>query len=119
MIVIDGSALQIVAGLLLLAGLFVLREFASGALRHAGEDFWDRLRSCSAPKKSEPPDATETSASCLTADADRHPETSPMRLDPISAPDAPTLVQEADTETPLGKPPKLLQSVSEKPRKTA
>lgn len=44
MIVIDGSALQIVGGLLLLAALFVLREFASGALRQAGEDFWERMR---------------------------------------------------------------------------
>jgi hypothetical protein len=37
---LDPSALQVVRGLLLLAMLFVLREFASGALKKAGEEFW-------------------------------------------------------------------------------
>src|SRR3712207_894548 len=36
----DPSALQVVGGILTLVVLFVLREFASGALKKAGEEFW-------------------------------------------------------------------------------
>ena len=36
----DVSTLQLVGELLTLAVLFVLREFASGALKKAGEEFW-------------------------------------------------------------------------------
>jgi hypothetical protein len=36
---LDPSALQVVGGVLTLAVLFVLREFASGALKKAGEEF--------------------------------------------------------------------------------
>jgi hypothetical protein len=36
----DLSNLQVVGGFLLLAGLFILREFASGALKEAGKDLW-------------------------------------------------------------------------------
>ena len=35
----EPTTLQIVGGILMLAGLFVLREFASGALKKAGEEF--------------------------------------------------------------------------------
>ena len=38
------SALQVAGGLVLLLLLFVLREFAAGALREAGKDAWARLR---------------------------------------------------------------------------
>ena len=37
---LDPSALQLVGGVLTLAVLFVLHEFASGALKKAGEEFW-------------------------------------------------------------------------------
>src|SRR5688572_7784393 len=37
---LDPSAFQVVGGLLLFAMLFVIREFASGALKKAGEEFW-------------------------------------------------------------------------------
>src|SRR5215207_3961308 len=37
---LDPSALQVVGGFLTLVVLFVLREFASGALKKAGEEFW-------------------------------------------------------------------------------
>ncbi len=37
---LDGSPVQIAGGLLMLAFLFALREFAAGALRQAGEDVW-------------------------------------------------------------------------------
>src|SRR5687768_1868385 len=37
---LDPSALQVVGGVLMLVVLFVLREFASGALKKAGEEFW-------------------------------------------------------------------------------
>jgi hypothetical protein len=37
---LDVSELQVIGGLLMLAALFVLREFASGALKKAGEEFW-------------------------------------------------------------------------------
>ena len=37
---LDPSALQVVGGILMLVVLFVLREFASGALKKAGEEFW-------------------------------------------------------------------------------
>ena len=40
----DPSALQVVGGLLGLAGLFVLREFAAGALKEAGKEFWGWAR---------------------------------------------------------------------------
>ena len=36
----DLSNLQVVCGYLLLAGLFVLREVASGALKEAGKELW-------------------------------------------------------------------------------
>jgi hypothetical protein len=36
----DVSNLQAVGGVVLLAGLFVLREFASGALKEAGKELW-------------------------------------------------------------------------------
>jgi hypothetical protein len=36
----DLSHLQVVGGFLLLAGLFVLREIASGALKEAGKELW-------------------------------------------------------------------------------
>jgi hypothetical protein len=36
----DLSNLQVVGGLLVLAGLFVLGEIASGALKEAGKDLW-------------------------------------------------------------------------------
>src|SRR5215207_2216527 len=37
---LDPSTLQVVGGFLTLVVLFVLREFASGALKQAGEEFW-------------------------------------------------------------------------------
>ncbi len=95
MIVIDGSALQIVGGILLLAGLFVLREFASGALRHAGEDFWDRIK---ARRKSNQPES---------------------HLDPELAPSATPLCEETDPGKAMSRPPTPLRSESETPRKTA
>jgi hypothetical protein len=36
----DVSHLQVAGGFLVLALVFVLREFASGALKKAGEEFW-------------------------------------------------------------------------------
>jgi hypothetical protein len=52
----DLSNLQVVGGYLLLAGLFLLKEVASGALKEAGKELWvwakdrgsrrDRHRSC-------------------------------------------------------------------------
>jgi hypothetical protein len=41
---IEVSELQVIGGVLMLAALFVLREFASGALKKAGEEFWLWLR---------------------------------------------------------------------------
>jgi hypothetical protein len=41
---LDPSVLQVVGGFLTLVVLFVLREFASGALKKAGEDFWVSTR---------------------------------------------------------------------------
>jgi hypothetical protein len=41
---LDVSALQVIGGVLTLAALFVLREFASGALKKAGEEFWLWMR---------------------------------------------------------------------------
>src|SRR4051812_17256754 len=41
---LDPAALQLVGGFLTLAVLFVLREFASGALKKAGEEFWVWVR---------------------------------------------------------------------------
>ena len=40
----DLSHLQVVAGYLVLAGLFVLREITSGALKEAGKDLWTWAR---------------------------------------------------------------------------
>jgi hypothetical protein len=40
----DVPELQVIGGFLMLAALFVLREFASGALKKAGEEFWLWLR---------------------------------------------------------------------------
>ena len=37
---LDPSALQVFGGILLLAGLFVLRELVSGALKEAGKELW-------------------------------------------------------------------------------
>jgi hypothetical protein len=37
---LDPSALQVVGGFLMLAGLFVLREIVSGALKEVGKDLW-------------------------------------------------------------------------------
>jgi hypothetical protein len=37
---LDVSELQVIGGVLMLITLFVLREFASGALKKAGEEFW-------------------------------------------------------------------------------
>jgi hypothetical protein len=37
---LDVSELQVIGGVLMLIALFVLREFASGALKKAGEEFW-------------------------------------------------------------------------------
>jgi hypothetical protein len=37
---LDPSAFQVVGGMLLLVGLFVLREIVSGALKEAGKDLW-------------------------------------------------------------------------------
>lgn len=44
MIEIEPSTLQVVGGFLMLAGLFVLREIASGALKEAGKDLWNWAR---------------------------------------------------------------------------
>jgi hypothetical protein len=40
----DLSHLQGAGGYLVLAGLFVLREFASGALKEAGKELWTWAR---------------------------------------------------------------------------
>ncbi len=40
----EPSSLQPVGGLLLLAGLFVLRELVSGAMREIGKDLWTRVK---------------------------------------------------------------------------
>jgi hypothetical protein len=40
----DVSHFQVVGGGLLLAGLFVLREVASGALKEAGKELWTWTR---------------------------------------------------------------------------
>jgi hypothetical protein len=40
----EPSSLQPVGGLLLLAGLFVLRELVSGAMREIGRDLWTRVK---------------------------------------------------------------------------
>ena len=37
---LDPSALQVVGGFLMLAGLFVLREIVCGALKEVGKDLW-------------------------------------------------------------------------------
>ena len=42
---LDPSALQVVGGFLLLAGLFVLREVVSGAMKEAGKDLWGWVKS--------------------------------------------------------------------------
>ncbi len=42
--VLDPPTLQVVGGWLLVAMLFVLREVASGALKVAGKELWDRMR---------------------------------------------------------------------------
>jgi hypothetical protein len=41
----DLSNLQVVGGYLVLAGLFVLREIASGALKEAGKELWNWVKS--------------------------------------------------------------------------
>src|SRR5215211_6246482 len=41
---LEPTTLQIVGGVLMLVGLFALREFASGALKKAGEEFWIWVR---------------------------------------------------------------------------
>jgi hypothetical protein len=40
----DLSHLQVVGGYLALAGLFMLREFASGTLKEAGKELWKWAR---------------------------------------------------------------------------
>jgi len=40
----DLSNLQVVGGYLALAGIFLLREIASGALKEAGKDLWTWAR---------------------------------------------------------------------------
>jgi hypothetical protein len=40
----DSSSLQVVGGYLVLAGLFVLREITSGAMKEAGKDLWTWVR---------------------------------------------------------------------------
>ena len=40
----DVSHLQIIGGYLVLAGLFVVREIASGALKEAGKELWTWTR---------------------------------------------------------------------------
>ena len=37
---LDLSHLQVVGGFLLFAGLFILKEVASGALKEAGKELW-------------------------------------------------------------------------------
>ena len=37
---LEPSAFQVVAGFVLLAALFVVRELASGALKEAGKELW-------------------------------------------------------------------------------
>lgn len=37
---IEPSALQVIGGFLMLAGLFVLREIMSGAMKEAGKELW-------------------------------------------------------------------------------
>jgi hypothetical protein len=58
---LDPSALQVVGGFLTLVVLFVLREFAAGALKKAGEEFWvwaRRRRSRGQSARSHPHDGT-------------------------------------------------------------
>jgi hypothetical protein len=60
---LDPSALQVVGGILLLAVLFIIREFASGALKKAGEEFWvwsRRRRSDGQGARSDPNDGAGT-----------------------------------------------------------
>jgi hypothetical protein len=62
---LDPSALQVVGGILTLVVLFVLREFASGALKKAGEEFWvwgRRRRTRRHASRSEPRDTAGPSA---------------------------------------------------------
>lgn len=118
MIVIDGSALQIVGGLLLLAALFVLREFASGALRQAGEDFWERLRR-RPPGQATRADgaATDLPHLCLDAEpAHGHPE---APSDANAVPHPKPLEEETVRGTASSPPPTPLRSTSNNPRKTA
>lgn len=41
---LEPSALQVVAGFVLLAALFVVREIASGALKEAGKELYEAIR---------------------------------------------------------------------------
>ena len=48
----DLSHLQVVGGFLLFAGLFVLKEVASGALKEAGRELWVWVKSrCTARRR--------------------------------------------------------------------
>jgi hypothetical protein len=119
MIVIDGSALQVVGGLLLLAALFVLREFASGALRQAGEDFWARMRPCRSSEQVRHPDDAEPVLPRQHLDAKPaygQPEPFP---DSDAAPDLKSLEEELDTDRACIQPPTPLRTQSNTPRKTA
>lgn len=40
----EPSTLQVIGGFLMLAGLFVLREITSGALKEAGKELWAWVR---------------------------------------------------------------------------
>jgi hypothetical protein len=53
---LEPASLRVLGGFLLLAGLFVLRELVSGALKEAGRDLWiwARHRARSQPARSKP-----------------------------------------------------------------
>jgi hypothetical protein len=66
---IEPSSLQVVGGFLMIVGLFVLRELASGALKEAGKDLWIRAKGrgkkgceCLADQEGSPPGSVEENA---------------------------------------------------------
>jgi hypothetical protein len=66
---IEPSSLQVVGGFLMIVGLFVLRELASGALKEAGKDLWIRAKGRGKKGCECPVDHEFSASSCVEENA--------------------------------------------------
>src|SRR5829696_2995719 len=68
---LDPSTLQVIGGFLVLAVVFVIREFASGALKKAGEEFWTWARHRRTKVQVVEGEAVDSGDTCEPAEAGR------------------------------------------------